>query len=161
MRQLRDWRMHHEPGGVCSAGVSHLSLNATPMAVRAALESVREIWRTGGIAEEVCKTAEQVLAEVLNNIVEHAYAGRTDGVVQLQTRPANCGIYCKVHDDGAPMPNLVLPDGDLADHNGELQSLPEGGFGWFMIRSLTDDLRYCRREGRNYLRFVVTDSNLP
>ena len=36
-----------------------------------------------------------------------------------------------------------------------LHDLPEGGFGWGMIRDLTDDLSYRRDGARNELRFTV------
>ena len=35
------------------------------------------------------------------------------------------------------------------------EDLPEGGFGWFLIRTLTLDLEYERDGGFNKLRFVV------
>ena len=35
------------------------------------------------------------------------------------------------------------------------QDLPEGGFGWFLIRSLTRDLTYLREDGYNMLCFCV------
>ena len=33
------------------------------------------------------------------------------------------------------------------------QDLPEGGFGWFLIRELTHDLTYRRDGSRNHLSF--------
>ena len=36
-----------------------------------------------------------------------------------------------------------------------LEDLPEGGFGWHLIHSLTNDLTYLRTGGCNRLRFLL------
>ena len=98
-------------------------------------------------------TAEIVLAEVLNNIVEHAYADQA-GNITLRLVRHDGGLHCTVSDTGAPMPGLCLPAGrsqPLAD----LADLPEGGFGWFLIRSLTVGLDYRRIAGVNRLSFQL------
>lgn len=127
------------------------------MAVRASLQEARGLWTNAGIGVRSCNAAEQVLAEVLNNIVEHAQAGSIGGLIELDMQRTEDGLICNVLDNGAPMPGLKLPDGKLADWGGELDDLPEGGFGWFLIRSMTKDLRYVRRAGWNCLHFRVAD----
>lgn len=127
------------------------------MAVRAALADARTVWRNAGIAASTCDTAEQVLAEVLNNVVEHAQADCPDGLIELTMSRSGGGMVCEVRDDGAPMPGLCLPAGDIAAIDGDLASLPEGGFGWFMIRTLTVGLYYERRDGCNYLHFRILE----
>jgi serine/threonine-protein kinase RsbW len=52
------------------------------------------------------------------------------------------------------MPNLQLPQGAPADLS-DLDDLPEGGFGWFLIRAMTSDLVYHRTGGQNCVRFCV------
>ena len=53
------------------------------------------------------------------------------------------------------MPGLTLPEGTLAEIGSEVEDLPEGGFGWFLIRTLTNDLSYLRLQEQNILSFVV------
>ena len=36
---------------------------------------------------------------------------------------------------------------------GAVEDLPEGGFGWHVIRTLSKDLHYRRENGRNQLSF--------
>lgn len=98
---------------------------------------------------------EIVLAEVLNNIVEHAYAHR-EGTITLEVSAQPSRIECRVLDCGREMPGLTLPEGKLAPHDPD--DLPEGGFGWFLIRSLTHELRYTRQNGRNELRFHLPET---
>lgn len=130
------------------------------MAVRAALAEVRSVWCSVGIAAGVRDMGEQVLAEVLNNVVEHAQAGRPDGTVQLETTGTVDGLSCVVHDDGVPMPEEKLPAGEPAPIGDRIESLPEGGFGWFMIRTLTRDLSYERQGGWNRLQFRICGDDL-
>jgi serine/threonine-protein kinase RsbW len=84
----------------------------------------------------------------LNNIVEHAYARHQgDIVVTLQLSASE--LVCRIVDTGLPMPEGVLPAGKLKPMLAD-EDLPEGGFGWFLIRTLSRDLEY-RRDGNNNL----------
>ncbi|WP_126978958.1 ATP-binding protein [Frigidibacter oleivorans] len=99
---------------------------------------------------------EIVLAEALNNVVEHAYAGN-DGRIALRLTVAPREVRIRIGDSGRPMPGLVLPRG-LCPHrllHGDVCDLPEGGFGWLLIRELASGLRYRQQDGRNLLRLVV------
>jgi serine/threonine-protein kinase RsbW len=55
-------------------------------------------------------------------------------------------------DRGRPMPDLKLPPGELLPFF-DGQDPPEGGFGWYLIRSLTQDLQYQRVQDQNILQF--------
>jgi serine/threonine-protein kinase RsbW len=50
------------------------------------------------------------------------------------------------------MPKETLPEGRLIAR-ADVSNLPEGGFGWFLIRALSRDLDYRRVGGRNLLSF--------
>lgn len=96
-------------------------------------------------------TAEIVLAEALNNIVEHAYAHHGGQIeVALSLTPPD--LLCQISDRGLPLPDLCLPSGVLTPLE-QLSDLPEGGFGWYLIRTLARDLDYRRDAGRNLLSF--------
>lgn len=100
-------------------------------------------------------TVEIVLAEVLNNVAEHAYAAHP-GMVEVALAAHPAGIACQVVDSGAPMPGGKLPEGRQPTGPGTaLADLPEGGFGWHLIRSLTRDLRYVRTDAQNHLAFLI------
>ena len=97
--------------------------------------------------------AEIVLAEVLNNIVEHAYAqfpGETEVLVARED-----GALCfHITDCGLPYPGAAMPKGDLPALDA-LHDMPEGGFGWYLIRRLTSGLTYRRDAGQNRLCFRI------
>jgi serine/threonine-protein kinase RsbW len=127
---------------------TRIVIPSDPMAVRQGLKSLFEslLLRQLDMADR--GKAEIVLAEALNNIVEHAYADGT-GEIELTICLNQRGLTCRIVDHGAPMPQEVLPAGHLATP----ESLPEGGFGWHLIRTLSEDLRYARVAGQNQLTF--------
>jgi serine/threonine-protein kinase RsbW len=130
-----------------------LELDSTALAVRQALDQLLADRTLSGLTEDRRGTLWTVLAEVLNNIVEHAYAGR-QGRIRLSLWHDGASLAVEVMDRGAPMPGFCLPRGQLADF-GAIQDLPEGGFGWFLIREMTQDLQYDRIGGENRLRFCL------
>lgn len=132
-----------------------MAILATPIAVRDGLAHMLAMPPLCHLSDEGRGSAELVLAEVLNNIVEHAYPD-TPGPVTISVVRADAGLRCLVVDQGRPMPDGVLPKGTLpASQDVALCDLPEGGFGWHLIRSLTTDLGYASVSGCNHLRFTL------
>jgi serine/threonine-protein kinase RsbW len=104
-----------------------------------------------GLDDDLLGKIEIVLAEVVNNIVEHAYREREDGDVNVRYCLADGALRFRVVDAGEGFPQGRLPAGDLPDLAVATTDLPEGGFGWNLIRTLTSDVSYCRRAGYNDL----------
>jgi serine/threonine-protein kinase RsbW len=124
---------------------------AEEMAVRRLLAALRARLRGHGLPDPACGTVEIVLAEALNNIVEHAYAGSQPGGIALHAALGPDGLTCTLSDRGATLPGAQLPAGRPPDPGTDRETLPEGGFGWFLIRSLTRDVAYAREDGINRL----------
>lgn len=122
--------------------------------VREALNTVKARLAPLDISDDGFATAELVLAEVLNNVVEHAYATR-DGDIALELRLCDGAIACLVTDTGRSMPRGTPPSGNAKVLNVPLDELPEGGFGWYLIRSLTQELAYRRERRANHLSFKI------
>lgn len=101
-------------------------------------------------------TVELVLAEVLNNVVEHAYRDRSDGVIALRVQPKSDGLAVAVEDTGLPMPKGGVPTGALAAPTEDFLSVAEGGYGWFLIGQLARDHSYQRDGDRNRLTFRIS-----
>ena len=76
------------------------------------------------------------------------------GAIELSVSAHNSFLFLRTQDSGLPMPGGELPAGRLAEAT-DIQDLPEGGFGWFLIRSLTQDLAYQRVDGLNILSFCI------
>ena len=92
------------------------------------------------------------LTEAINNVHEHAYGGK-GGPVSVMAEGSGDGFTLTLRDRGAGMTG-VLPGDCLPACRGAVDSLPEGGFGWFMIRQLADSVAYSSKDGHNALRLV-------
>ncbi|MFN3293601.1 MAG: ATP-binding protein [Gemmobacter sp.] len=131
-------------------GTVRLVFPAEPFAVRCALERLFAVLPVGLFDDDARGSAEIALTEVLNNIVEHGYAGEP-GLIEVVIRPLQDGLHCVVTDRGRPMPGGVPPGAELPAASGG--DLPEGGFGWFLIRCLAQDITYVRHGAANRLAF--------
>ena len=128
-----------------------LQLIADPEAIREGLRQLMAASPMCHLSDDVRGSAEIVLAEVLNNIVEHAYAGHA-GHIGLTLDYEHPHLSFEIEDCGCAMPLEKLPGCELAVVGAD-GNLPEGGFGWFLIRTLTRGLVYHRRSNRNTLAF--------
>jgi serine/threonine-protein kinase RsbW len=128
------------------------------IATRETLIEVTEALTAAGLSDDDVANAELILAEALNNIVEHAYAD-ISGPVDLHIEICRDGLACALCDQGREAPLNYPPDPPLPEMEPPV-GLPEGGFGWHIIRCLTTDLRYRRVEDWNQLSFRVPFSGL-
>ena len=135
------------------AASTRLTIPSNAQAVRDALCALFDALTVDPMPPETRDAAQIVLAEALNNIVEHAYA-QSSGEIEVTLSVSTQGIQCDIVDFGLPMPGGALPAGKLVAH-GAIEDLPEGGFGWHLIRTLSHDLNYRRDGGRNLLSFRI------
>lgn len=151
-KKQRDPDTPWEPDAQRDAIVMQVTLDPDLAAVRAALNTIITHLSQDGLDQEELWSVEIVLAEALNNIVLHAYAdGPADRIALTWSRGPR-GYHFHVMDRGAAMPKGRLP----LSNNSNLehaQTIPEGGFGWFLIRDLARDIDYRRLDGENHLRF--------
>lgn len=133
--------------------VTELSFKATFRWVRRAIHEAMDALEAHNLTAEEMASVEIVLAEALNNIVEHAYPQDAPGDVHLSLRLRGSGLLVEVRDHGRPMPNGRAPIGNhpMAEFGDD--PMPEGGYGWYLIRELVRDLIYDRRDGENFLVF--------
>jgi anti-sigma regulatory factor (Ser/Thr protein kinase) len=71
------------------------------------------------------------VSEAFNNIVLHAYAGRDDGIIEMNIRTGRNHISVELRDFGDSFDPSKVPEPDL-------DGLPESGLGMFIIKELMD-----------------------
>ncbi len=147
------------PDDALDERVTRMIIRSDPVAVRDALQTLFDTLLLRSLTADDRGTAELVLAEALNNIVEHAYAA-APGVIEVTLHLTRSELTCHIVDTGAPMPGEALPVGNLPSL-GAFDDLPEGGFGWSLIRTLSRDLDYRRENGRNLLSFRLEAGQSP
>jgi serine/threonine-protein kinase RsbW len=78
------------------------------------------------------------VSEAFNNIVLHAYAGREDGIIEMNIRTRRNHISVELRDFGDSFDPEKVPAPDL-------DGLPESGLGMFIIKEL---MQVSYRPGR-------------
>ena len=136
-------------------GVISAAFPGTPEGVRCALGAVRAALTERDAGSEEAFSAELVVAEALNNVVEHALAGDCEPVFHLALDLSVQGVLVEIRDRGKAMPDGCPPLGELPGASRNLAEFPEGGYGWFLIRELARDLDYQRIAGENRLSFRI------
>ncbi len=145
-------RYDPRPPAVPPPVLLHLTVQGDAVSVSDGLRRVMALPFWSPMSADFATSAELVLAEVLNNVAEHAYAG-TSGEIEVSLERTAAGVAIRVADRGGPMPQNRLPEGAAPDP----RDLQEGGFGWHLIRSLARDLTYRRLDGWNLFSFRIDD----
>jgi serine/threonine-protein kinase RsbW len=86
------------------------------------------------------------VGEAFNNIALHGYEGRPVGPVEVDIECTHRGVRLELRDYGAS-----FDPADAVSPN--LEALPEGGLGVFIMSSMVDELEYLPG-APNRLRFV-------
>lgn len=122
--------------------------------VRRAIHEAEQALGAAGLASEDIGSVSIILAEALNNIVEHAYPQGEEGEIRVVIRKRNASLMFEIGDWGRPMPKGRAPMGNhpMSEFHQD-DAMPEGGYGWFLIRELVRDLVYDRRDDQNLLLF--------
>ena len=121
---------------------------ADPAAVRDLLVALEQGPTLAALTGEERECTLLVLAEVLNNVVEHGYGGGP-GWIGLVPGPRRSGRDWRILDRAQSVP----PEGCLQAEMPE--GAVEGGFGWPLIRALTEGLEMRRWGGFNVLTLRV------
>ena len=105
-----------------------------------------------GLPRDAASSVELVLAEALNNTIEHALQ-RVTRKTQIEIRgDYKTGVlHLTIIDQGKPMPNGAVPTGPAPKLDVDMPNIPEGGFGWYMIHSLARKIEYMRVGNTNHL----------
>lgn len=132
-----------------------LSFAASPENVRFALTLVSDFLGRKGLSAMRDDVA-LALGEALNNIEEHAYAGRSDGPIVLRVASQANRVIIDITDYGTALPDMKLPASAMPNVDDvAMEDLPEGGFGWALISAVTESVSYERRDNENRLAFSI------
>jgi serine/threonine-protein kinase RsbW len=127
-------------------------VTSSELAARDALQQLLQALKPLHLDPEERGTIELVVAEVLNNIVEHAYpATDVPGPIAIHCEYRKDGLHFEIRDAGKAMPGGEMPIGQRAPLDVDMVDLPEGGFGWFLIKDLAKDVNYRRVGCENHL----------
>lgn len=132
-----------------------LAIHSDLRGVRRGLDRVNTVLAANGYDADLRGSAEILLAEVMNNIVKHAYVESGRGTINVVVRAVEAALLFKITDKGVPLPDHAVRPNNYDLINTPVQDLPEGGFGWGLIRQIATNLDYHREEGKNILTFEI------
>ncbi len=102
-------------------------------------EFVGDIARDGGFSGKDVYNIQLATDEAASNIIEHAYEGMTDGILELSCGMKADAIKIVLIDHGEPFDPASIPMPDL---KADLSERKIGGLGIFLMRKLMDEVRY-------------------
>lgn len=104
------------------------------------------------IAEETIREIELSLAEALNNVIKHSYKGDETNKIEIEMTYDNNQFLLNLSDFGEPRKNLKKPVLEFDPE--DIDSLPEGGMGLFIIEQLMDENKYSVDGNKNTFTLV-------
>jgi anti-sigma regulatory factor (Ser/Thr protein kinase) len=107
---------------------------------------VGEIARKGGFGSKEVYNIQLATDEAASNIIEHAYEGVSNGMLELSCGLQGSTIVIVLVDHGEPFDPSEIPMPDL---KADLSERKIGGLGIFLMRKLMDEVRYDSQPGKN------------
>ena len=130
-------------------GAITLTIEADLQNVRLIGLAVNRLVRDAGFTGKAADGLELAVVEAVNNVIEHAYRDKAEQTLDVHLELNGSGAIFNIVDSGSPMPRLVKPglDFDPLDIN----LVPEGGYGLFIIHEVMDRVEYSVVKGKNVL----------
>lgn len=102
-----------------------------------------------GLAGEGLFAVELATEEAVVNVFNYAYP-HGSGKVRLRCMEDGDRFVIEVTDWGDPFDATTLPEPNLT-----LEERPVGGLGVYLIKKMTDEMRYTRQDGQNILSLII------
>ena len=109
---------------------------------------VAEQARAAGFDDKAVYAIQLAADEAASNIIEHAYAGRTDGSLDVDCEIVNDRIVITFYDQGVPFDITKVQNPDL---KADLSERKIGGLGIYLMRKLMDQVHYESQGSENIL----------
>lgn len=142
-----------DPIGVVIAVGESLTLQVenTAEAIAPATEAA-EAWLGGHeLAPDVTFLVSLAIEELVTNCIKYGYDDAGTHTIDIVLSVDNQALTMLVIDDGHAFDPLAAPSPDLSL---EIADRPIGGLGIHLLRELSDDVQYERRDGTNRLTLI-------
>lgn len=115
-------------------------------------EFVGDIARAGGFGDKDVYNIQLAADEAASNIIEHAYEGVSDGVLELSCGVNGQTLTIILVDHGESFDPSEIP---LPDLKADLSERKIGGLGIFLMRKLMDEVRYEVKPNKNNVLTMI------
>lgn len=115
-------------------------------------DKINNFMTSNNIAKEVADDFEICLLEALNNIIKHSYLGSEDYKIDISVTISDDKIEVELQDTGNPKTNTGKAKLDFDPD--DIENLPEGGMGLYIIENLMDETHYFSENNLNTYRLI-------
>ncbi len=131
----------------------HLRLDARIPTLTELDQAIENFGSKQGWSSEVLFQSRLAVEELATNIIQHGFGSMPDrdGKFEVEVVCEADRIRIRITDDAWAFNPLDVPDADVGQ---ALDDRGVGGLGVHFVRSLMDEVRYTRRDGRNRLELV-------
>jgi len=100
------------------------------------------------LSEETVYEVNLVVDEVVSNIIRHGFKDGQEHTIRFGISLDKDDVVISVEDEGLHFNPLIIPPPDISR---PIQERQPGGLGIFLVKKLTDDIRYRREGDTNFL----------
>jgi serine/threonine-protein kinase RsbW len=103
-------------------------------------EFIGETVRAADWSDDEVYHVQMAVDEACSNVMEHAYGPDGQGKIDLTCCIEDQGdLVISIHDNGEPFDPSAVPEPPIGT---DLESLPEGGLGLYLMRRLMDQVTF-------------------
>ncbi|GBO52625.1 serine phosphatase RsbU, regulator of sigma subunit [Pseudanabaena sp. lw0831] len=127
-----------------------LTLNSVLTELEQVKQTLGKILREADLTVEIIEDAQLIAEEILVNIIQYGYEGRSDGHIDLRIEMNDQNLSMTFEDSAKPfnpLTDITTPDLEKKDDNARSR----GGFGFFLVQELAEQVDYVYRDGKNTL----------
>ena len=115
--------------------------------VNATADSIKNFCLANGVSEPLCNDLLICVIEALNNVITHSYNKEDSKNIGINVSIDNSEFVVNIEDEGISRTNFEKPTLDFDPD--DIENLPEGGMGLFIIENLMDSTSYRSANGKN------------
>jgi serine/threonine-protein kinase RsbW len=112
---------------------------------------IQQASKEAGLDECATYKIETSVDEACSNIIEHAYAGSTDGTIEITYTINSDRLTIVLKDHGQPFNPKSIPSPDT---KAPIEDRKAHGMGLYMMRKWMDEITFEFRDGTNILTMV-------
>ncbi len=126
--------------------------------LKAEVDSLEKLWEfisavcaEYGLTEETVNDIHLAVDEACSNIIAHGYDGMPAGEMRLSLQFDADQVQVEITDQGRGFEPAEIPEPDV---DAPIEVREPGGFGWFLIQQVMDEVVYYRTDNRNRLILI-------
>lgn len=115
--------------------------------VNTTADGIKKFCLSNGIIEPLCNDIVICVIEALNNVITHSYKMDESKLIDINVEVKDSEFTVDIYDEGISRTNFEKPVLDFDPD--DIENLPEGGMGLFIIDNLMDSTDYKSADGKN------------